>query len=147
MFQEGLYSLIVNTPAITALLGTARSDEEDGLFYILAIPEPSMPYITYQRLSGVPQTFSFEGANALQDARFRFSCYGASQRSAVLLAQQLKLLFATWIGTLSEGTVVQQVMQVFEADDTESIPHGTIYACHVDFDFKYIDSESIGSPV
>ena len=146
MFQEGIFQLITNTPAIAALLGTSRSDKEAGLFYVLSIPEPTMPYMVYSRVGGMPTTFSYEGANVLQTGRFRFSCYGASQRSAVLLSQQLKLLFATWTGTLSEGTVVQNVMQRFEGDDSEAVPHGTIYACHVDFEFQYIDSESITSP-
>jgi hypothetical protein len=26
-----------------------------------------------------------------------------------------------------------------EADDAEPIPHGTIYATHVDFEFEYLD--------
>lgn len=141
MFQTGLFSFLESQPLLTALLGTptTRGDKSTGIFAMLANNEPTMPYMAFQRVSGAP-VMSLQGANRMHIARFRFSCYGSSYPSAVNLAGALKFLFATFTGTWSDGTVVQHVGNVMEADDMESIPHGTIYACHLDFEFCYVDN-------
>jgi len=140
MIQEGIFGLFTTTPAITALLGTSRGDKTTGVFYMLAINEAVFPYIVYNRIGGQPMTFSYQGANKLQDSRFRFSCYALSQQNAVRLAEQIKLLWATYTGTLPDGTVVQNVMCTMENDDSEPQTEGTIYGCHVDFNFAFIDN-------
>jgi hypothetical protein len=138
MFTDGLYEFITAQSAITALLGTSRGDKTTGVFHMLAIGNATMPYMTYQRVAGAPETFSYQGANQLTTSRFRFSCYGTSQRNAALLADALKSAFATWTGTFPDGTVVENVMLEFESDDIESVPKGTIYAVHCDFSFSYL---------
>ena len=55
------------------------------------------------------------------------------------MAEALKIFFASYTGTLNDGTVVQNVMQEFEADDSESTPQGTLFATHVDFAFMYVE--------
>jgi hypothetical protein len=139
MFRDGLYNLIVNTPAITSLLGTSRGDKTTGVFPMLAIPEAVFPYVTFYCVAGEP-VYSLKGANKLHFARFRFSCYAMSQRAAVQLAEQFKLLFATFAATLNEGTQVQDAAHEMEMDDAEPQARGTIYATHVDFTFAYIDN-------
>jgi hypothetical protein len=141
MLRDGLYQLITTTPAITAILGTTstRSDKTTGVFPMLAIPEAVFPYVTFYCISGEP-VYSLKGANKLHFARFRFSCFAASQRAAVLLSEQFKLLFATYSGTLPDGTQVQDASHEMEMDDAEPQTHGTIYATHVDFTFSYVDN-------
>lgn len=138
MFQDGLQSFLVAQPSLAALLGTSRSDKTNGVFPMLALRQATLPYVVYQRVSGKP-AMSYQGANKWQDARFRFSCYAASQRIAVQLAEALKYVFGTWLGTLPDGTPVQNVMLELEADDSESVPNGTIYAVHLDYTFQYLD--------
>ncbi len=138
MFQEGLFAFLKNQSSITAILGTSRGDNSTGIFPVLAPPETTLPYITFMRISGY-QPSTLQGGNALQIARFRFSLYGASQKQATQLAKALKDLFAGWTGTFSDGTVVQNVLYEFEMDDTESVPHGTIFASHVDYSFSYVE--------
>jgi hypothetical protein len=138
MFQDGLQSFLTAQPLITALLGTSRSDLTKGVFPMLAVRQATLPYLVYQRVGGKP-AYSYQGANRWQDARFRFSCYAASQRGSVLLAEAIKLVFAMWTGTLPDGTPVQNVMLELEADDAESIPNGTIFAVHLDYSFQYLD--------
>ena len=147
MFQAGLFSFITTQSSITAQLGTVAArtaasqgkDKTTGVFPMLAIPEALLPYVTYQRISGsTPRTL--QGENALQSARFRFSCYGASQMQATAVAEALKLLLASWTGTLPDGTVVQNVMYEFEADGSEPLPHGTVFATHVDYTFMWVDN-------
>lgn len=141
MIQDGLVSLLGAAASINSLLGTSRGDGTPGVFGLLAISGATTPYIVYQRVAGDPEE-SYQGANKLHYARFRFSCHGSSYPSAVTLAEALKLFFATYTGTLPDGTVVQQVQQIFESDDMEALPKGTLYGVHVDFAFCYIDKES-----
>lgn len=141
-FQLGLFNFLCAQPLLTALLGTpsTRGDKTAGVFAILAQNEATMPYIVFQRISGAP-VLSLQGANALQSARFRFSCYGSSYPSAVNLAEALKLIYATTgLGTYSDGSVVQHAAVVMEHDLAEAIPHGTIYAVILDVEFMYVDA-------
>ena len=140
MFQTGLFNLLKNTAALTALLGTSRKDLSTGIFAMLATNEALLPYLVYSRLSGAP-AMTFAGATKLNEAKFRFSCYGSSQQSAANIAEQIKLLFASYLGsTLSDGTVVICAENVMEADASESSAHGTIYSVHLDFKFVYYDN-------
>ncbi len=138
MFETGLNKFLSTSPLITAILGTSRSDSTSGVFPVLAIGEATMPYLVYQRVSGKPVT-SYQGANKLQEARIRLSVYAASALKAVQLAEAIKLTFAVWTGTFPDGTPVQNVTLEMEADDAEPIPHGTIYARHMDYSFQFID--------
>lgn len=134
MFQQGLYQLITSNAGFQAVVGTSRPDK--GLFAMIAPTTVKMPYATYQRVSGVPE-HTYDGEDFLYTARFRFSCYGQDQKTAVLLSNALKALFASYVGTLSDGTTLQQVTQEFEADDAEGSTNNTIFATHVDFMFFY----------
>jgi len=141
MFQEGLYTFITQQPAFQSLLGTSRGDKTTGLFQMLAVPQATLPYIVYSRVSR-SEASSLQGANALQTGRFRFSCYAASQRTCVILAEAIQLLFANWTGTFPDGTVVQNVYLENETEDAESVGKGTIYGSHIDLSFVYIDNAS-----
>lgn len=139
MFQEGLFSFITSNPAFQAIVGASRSDATKGLFLILARSQATLPYVVFQRLAGSPAR-SYQGANKFQRTRWRFKCCALDPEGAVKLAEFLKLLFATYTGTLPDGTVVQNVALESEADDTESLPHGTIFSVHIDFSFMYVDN-------
>jgi len=138
MFQEGLFAFLKNQASITAVLGASRSDNTTGIFPVIAPPETLLPFLVYSRISGY-QPSTLGGGNQFQMARFRFSCYGASQKQATQLAKALKDLFAGWTGTFTDGTVVQNVIYEFEMDDTETVPHGTIFAEHVDYSFSFVE--------
>lgn len=138
MFQVGLFQFVTSDSSVAALLGVSRSDSTKGMFLMMARPQAPLPYIVYQRIGGNPAR-SYQGANKFQKSRWRFKCAGSSPEQAVQLAELLKLLFATWTGTFIDGTVVQDVALESEADDVETLPHGTISSVHLDFSFKYID--------
>ena len=138
MFQDGLFHLVSTAPEIKSVLGPSRSDNTTGVYPVLGIGQPILPYVTYQRMSGVPN-ITYQGANKFTTSRWRFSCYGSTQRNAWMLANAIKDFFADYTGTLNEGTVVQNVMQEFEADDSESRAEGTLFATHVDFMFMYVE--------
>lgn len=142
MFNEGLVKLIATTPAISTLLGTSRGDNTDGVFGVLAITNATMPYIVVARISGKP-VMSFAGANKLHWAVFRITCHASGYTKAFKLAEQVKLLFASFTGQLPDtaATVVGHVEQENEVDGMEPMPHGTIYSVHMDFKFGYVDNQ------
>lgn len=140
MFQEGLYAYLRSQSSLTTLLGTTRG--EAGIFPMQAPSDATLPYIAYARVSGAPVYTMAEGANRFHIARFRFSIYAASQLAAVQVSEAVKKIFASFVGTFpdTDNTPVENVMLELEADDAESVPHGTIYASHLDFAFHYVDA-------
>lgn len=141
MFLTGLNQFLLAQPTITSIIGTSRSDNTTGIYPVLGIGSPILPYLVYMKISGTP-AFSYQGANRLTFARCRFSCYGSKQPDAEKLSKALRDLFATWTGTFPNGVVVENVMQEIETDDVESVPRGTIFAVHVDFSFAFIEPVS-----
>lgn len=140
MFQEGLYAYLNSQSSLTALLGVTRGGP--GIFPMQAPGDATLPYLSYTRVSSAPIYTLAEGANRFQKARFRFSIYAASQLDAVQVSEVIKKIFANFVGIFPDAdhTPVENVMLELEADDAESVPHGTIYACHMDFAFHYIDT-------
>jgi hypothetical protein len=138
VFQTGLFDFLKNQSTLTAVLGTTRKDLSTGIWALLASNEPTLPYLTFRQMSN-KQVMSMNGANRLQMASYRFSCYGSTYPSAQALAEALRLIFATYTGTWSDGTIIQNIQLENAADDSESVPHGTIYAVHLDYEFCYLD--------
>src|SRR5579864_8837632 len=133
MFEEGLFSFLAGQSALTTLLGTSRGDGTNGIFPMQAPSNATLPYIVYQTVSGAP-IYTYEGANKYTISRWRISCYGASQKAAVQVANVLKGILKNFVGTFTDpdSTVVENTMLVLTADDAESVPHGTIFARHQD---------------
>lgn len=142
MFQEGLFAYLSGQTSLTTLLGTSRSDKTNGIFPIQALSNAVLPYIVYQQVSGAPVYTLVEGANKFTMARFRLSVYASSQKDATVLSVVLRNLLKNFVGTFTDldATVVENTMLELEADDAESVPHGTIYARHQDYSFHYIDN-------
>src|SRR5260370_25214872 len=141
MFQEGLFQYITAQASITALLGTPapRSDKNAGMFAMLATSEAVLPYLVFQRISGA-YALAYEGTNQWMNSRWRLTCYGSNQKNATLLSQAIKSLFKSGVASFPDGTAVENISLDLEADDTESFPHVTIFAVHLDYTFAYIDS-------
>jgi hypothetical protein len=144
MLVEGIQAALANNAQIQAQLGTAesRSDSTNGLFPIMAPEEVPVPYVVYQQVSGEPLQESYAGTGALQTSRWRFSCYGSTYKQAKTTAKVLRLVLIALNGPLpgtSTKTEVQGAWLKLEADDSEPIPHGTLYATHVDFEINFKD--------
>lgn len=139
MFQDGLYEYLSQQPTLQTIFGVSRCDGTSGIYPMLAVGQPILPYLTYQRISASGD-YVFEGQNPFYETRIRFSCYASSQRNASLLAEALKHVWAAWVpSNFPDGTPVLNVMYEFEADDAESLPKGTLFACHLDYMFQYQD--------
>lgn len=141
MLTEGLATLIPGNAGVASSLGTptTRSDETTGFFPVIAVKEPTMPYIVYYQLSRRNVT-SFAGVNPLQEARFRFSCYGSTYKQAKQLAEKLKLALDGFVGVLSEGTTVESTWPISEIDEAEPDMRGTVWSTHLDYYFWFLDT-------
>jgi hypothetical protein len=142
MLIEGLQTYLAANAGLQVQLGTAsqRSDSTTGIFPTLAPDQCPMPYIVCQQITGNPLQESMAGTGRLQTSRWRFSCYGTTYKNAKKLAEALKDALFPLNGVLTAGSVqVQGSWLKLEADDAEPIPHGTIYATHVDFEINFLD--------
>jgi hypothetical protein len=145
MLIEGLVSYLAADAGMQAQLGTSdsRTDGTTGVFPTLAPDSVPMPYRVLQQVSGEPPAISMQGTSRLQSERWRFSCYGTGYKQAKLLARALKLALLGLDGTLPAGdSEVHGAWMQLQADDAESMVHGTIYATHVDFNINFYDNEA-----
>lgn len=146
MLVEGLQAYLAADAGLQTLLGTptTRTDKTTGIFPMLAPSEVPMPYISMIQVSGDPLQESMAGTGRLFTSRWRFSCYGTTYKNAKLLAEGLRNALLPMIGVLAVGSVaIEGSWFRMEADDSEPIPHGTIYATHVDFEIIYVDTKGL----
>lgn len=142
LFTDGLYTFLTTNAALLALIGNSstRSDKMSGIFPTMATGAPTLPFITYTQISSTSLE-SFEGANRLQWNRFRFTSYALSYAQAKKLGNTLKMALNSYQGTWVNGVVILDASIQMEADDTESVPKGTIFACHTDIQFTWLDPD------
>jgi hypothetical protein len=144
MLVESLQAAIAADATIQSLVGTTatRSDSTNGIFPILAPEEVPVPYVVMSQVSGEPLEESYQGTGRLQSTRWRFSCYGSTYKSAKVVARALKQVLISLNGPQAAGNAqVEGSWLKLEADDAEPIPHGTLYATHVDFEINFKDND------
>ena len=145
MLIEGLVAYLAANTQVKAQLGTPalRSDTTNGIFGTLAPSECTMPYIVHMQVGGAPATISFEGSNALQEVRWRFTCYGSTYKNSKVLTKYVKYALNACYGVLSVGNAeVQGAWLESEVDDSEPIARGTLFATHIDYRFLYVDYDT-----
>ncbi len=148
MLVESLQGYLSTYGPLTAQLGTAstRGDKTTGIFPSIALTETTMPYIVMMQISG-EHNYVMEGVERYFGSRWRFSCYGTNYKQAKQTAKLLKnAVVSIPLGTLPSTDDPPKVVwmgawPVLEADDIEEIPHGTIYATHIDFEINAVDNE------
>jgi hypothetical protein len=131
MLLEGIYARLTANAGIVALGA--------GVYPSLAPKESSLPFVVYSQVGGATVN-SLDGANRLQSARLRFSCFGNSYGAAKKLAAAVKSSLNGLVVTLSEGSKVQGCWLEFEADDSEADLQGTIFSSHVDYSLMFVDA-------
>lgn len=142
MLVEGLQAFLVADAGVQSIIGTpsTRADKTTGIFPVLAVGTPTMPYVAFQQVSGAGDVIQMQGTDDLQVARWRFSCYGSTYKQAKQAAKYLRLALLSLDGPLPAGEAeVHGAWWVMEADDAEPLLHATIYATHVDFSFRFVD--------
>lgn len=85
--QETIYEHLSTNAAIVALASTR--------IYPVRMPQqPTLPCLTYQRISGVPD-YSHDG-RALTQSRFQVSCWAYTYAAAIALAEAVKNSWASF---------------------------------------------------
>lgn len=143
MLEEAIVSYLGADAAVVALIGTpiTRSDCTNGIYPVIAVGIPVMPYIALQQATGEALQTSFQGTGRLQTERWRISCYGSSYKSAKTLARAVKLALFSFNGQYSAAAVVVQGSWLrLEADEAEPSMNATVFATIIDFEFNFIDA-------
>jgi len=139
---EALQALLTTDTGMVALLGTpaARPDSTNGVFPVLAIEQPSMPYMVVMQATGDPLSVTYAGTGPQTTERWRLSCYGTTYKNAKNFAKYVRKLLLSWYGVQNVGAVtINGSFCDMEADDAEALGKGTMYLTHLDFTFTYYD--------
>ncbi len=143
MFVEGLVSLLANDAGVKPLLQPSppRKDGTNGVFPNVAPDEVNLPYIVYTQVHR-ENILSYQGVNRLQFLRFQISCYAANYKASKTLAMKARLLLDGFVGTLSDGSLLEQTIPQSEHDAPEAVFKGTVYGTHLDYLFAVSPAES-----
>jgi hypothetical protein len=146
MLPDGLRALLLQTSAITAIIGTAatRATEQPGPpapgsgVYWQQMPEGSLlPGLVLSQISG-GGTPTLDGADPLHTARIQISAFGMTYGDAKSLSRAVRATLEGFAGTLPDGTLVGQTILSSEAD---AFDDGTFsFHCPTDFEFWYTES-------
>lgn len=143
MLSDGLRSLLMQTPAVTAIIGTPsdRAAKKPGPpaagsgVWWVEMPEGSMlPGLVLSQIAGagIP---TMDGPDALHSARIQVSCYGTTYSDAKQLARAVRNALEGFAGNLPDGTQVGQTILASEMDAFEDAPFS--FHCPIDFEFWY----------
>ncbi len=129
MLSDGIYTLLTTSSAVLAQIGTpaqrlARSngaDQSTGVFPLLAPEAAISPYVIFSQVSGADAE-SFDGANALNHARYEFSCYAQTYEASKQLARAGKTALLGLQQSFSDGTELSDAQLVSEQDLFEDAP-------------------------
>jgi hypothetical protein len=124
MFEAGLNTLLRADPGIMAQLGGspfARVDSRSGIFPEQLPEGASLPALVYG-VVGEQRVHSTQGTNRLAMKRVQIDCYGRHYADAKQLQAAVKECLLDFRGTLSEGTIVNGILQVGEMDTFEYAP-------------------------
>jgi hypothetical protein len=130
---DALQALLTTDPGTVGYLGTpsGRSDSTNGVFPTQAPDSPTMPYIVYSQNDGNPLAENMTGTPPLRQARFMFSCYGSTYKSAKKLAMAVKTVMLAALPTTLPST--QGVWLRRESDDKIPIGKGTMFVTDLTF--------------
>ncbi|HEY0701265.1 MAG TPA: hypothetical protein VGD60_00715 [Candidatus Acidoferrales bacterium] len=141
MIDEGLYQLLCSSISIAALIGTqsSRQDGTSGIFGGQAPPSPILPIVIVEQIAGAP-VMSMDGPDLARTARFQFTGRSKSRLGAKQLQRAIRKVLENFTGLLAEGTEIQHMHTVLEADSFEYAPYD--YGAPLDVEITYVDSGS-----
>lgn len=146
MLPDGLRSLLLQTSAITAIIGTSAARAANpvpgaspgsGVYWALMPEKAPLPAIVLTQIAGAGLP-TLNGPDPLHTARIQASCYATTYAQAKNLARAVRNLLEVYTGTLPDGTSVGNVILNLEADSFEEAPF--LFHCPVDLEFWYSES-------
>lgn len=108
--QSELYSRLSGTTDLTAIVGTR-------IFPIKAPQDTKMPYVVYQRISGVPVHAMSADADVVH-SRFQVTCVAdsvAGSNGTNAVAKQVKASLSRW----SKSTGNPEILEVFTDNEID----------------------------
>ena len=112
MIEEAIITRAAATAGLTALIGTSPMRLHPQL-----IPQdPTYPAVTYMCISA-PREVLMGSDPGIVMARYQFSAWGATYQAVRDLAEQLRLTFERWRGTVSSVTILDTFIE-----DTNDLP-------------------------
>ena len=103
MIYSGLYTQLLNTAAVSALLGATP---KAAVFYGAAPKEPPQRFVVVNVLDAPPAAATLDGSSALIDGELQFDSYAEDQMHARQLSRAVKGAFLDYRGPLSDGTTI-----------------------------------------
>lgn len=97
-FEQGFVSL-VNSDTNVQAAGA-------GGYFAQLPPDAQLPAWTYLIVSD-PSDYTLQNVVELSAMRMQVDCYGSSGAQAILLAKAIDRVLSGFLGTLSDGTIVQ----------------------------------------
>lgn len=126
MLSAGLYALLAGEPTITDIVADRIEPIE------LSIGQ-TMPALVYKFVGGSSSpTFNTSG---MQKVRVEFSCFGDSQLQADTLRETIRKFLNGFQGTLSDGTVLQNVDLIQPLDFFEQ--YSREFCCGAEYYFYF----------
>lgn len=148
MLVEGLYSLIVGDPVVSAILNARPfprgAVKTSGLFPMQMPEGDPLPAIVYQEIFG-EGTMTQDGPDPLQYSRMQFDVYGENYKSCKALARALRQLLEGTTGALADGTLLFSAERVSEIDTFEESPF--VFRTTLDMRIAYDDLSGVGQPI
>jgi hypothetical protein len=140
MLQEGLYSLLVGSTPLQAILGTpaTRADGSTGVFPVTLPQGAPLPAIVYLVLAG-HEIDSMDGRGELRVARVQISPYAEIYGDAATCREVAKDLLLGFQGILEDGTQIDRVALLLANDAFEPVPK--IYHTPFDVEIWYRNAE------
>jgi hypothetical protein len=134
MLSDGLQSLFLATPAITALVGTSRTDKTNGIFPGLAPAQTPAPYMV-MRWSAAEDLMTMDGPAGWATVRVLVGCYAKQYVDAKQLALAVRKTCEAFTGALSDGSVIGNMKTTREEDTFEDGPF--LYGTFVELEIFY----------
>ena len=106
--ESGLYSYLISNAGVIAVLG-------DRLYPVVVPESPTFPVAAFSVLSKVP-VYTADGNSGFINYRVQFDTYGNTYADAKAVQFAITTAIDSYTGTLPDGTVVGNVMQVSARD-------------------------------
>jgi Protein of unknown function (DUF3168) len=136
MLQEGLYSLLAESDAVTAIVGAPadRKDHTSGIFPVQMPEATPLPALVISQIAGTG-IVTMEGPSALRNSRLQFSCYGRSYGESKRLAEAVWSVLEGVEVTLPDGTEVDVATVLLESEGFEEAAF--VYHTPLDIEFWF----------
>lgn len=125
--EEAFKTYLLSQSGLTALIAQRFFPEE--------LPQGTVPpAVSYIKISDV-KDHTLTGQLTLERPMFQFTAYASTKAAVRAVANQLKIAFNDYVGTLS-GIVIQKIELQNEMSNLETSPDGVVKVYTEDLEFQ-----------